>query len=43
MFLGVLSIVEWAVRAADILPDDTLCIFMEYGENEGERIYQCTF
>lgn len=40
---GGVSIVEWADRAAEILPDDTLCIFLEYGENEGERIYQCTF
>ncbi len=42
-YKGGVSIVEWADRAAEILPDDTLCIFMEYGENEGERIYQCTF
>ena len=37
------SIVEWADQVAEILPDETLCIFIEYGENEGERIYQCTF
>ncbi len=42
-YKGGVSIVEWADQAAEILPDDTLCIFMEYGENEGERIYQCTF
>ena len=37
------SILEWADQVAEILPDETLCIFIEYGENEGERIYQCTF
>lgn len=40
---GGVSIVEWADRAAEILPDETLCIFIAYGEKEGERIYQCTF
>ncbi len=42
-YKGGVSIVEWADQAAEILPDDTLCIFMEYGEKEGERIYKCTF
>ena len=42
-YKGGVSIVEWADQAAEILPDDTLCIFIEYGENEGERIYKCTF
>lgn len=37
------SVVEWADRAAEFLPDETLCIFIEYGEKEGERIYKCTF
>lgn len=36
-------IVEWADQVAEILPDETLCIFIEYGEKEGERIYRCTF
>ncbi|MGN0659076.1 MAG: tRNA (adenosine(37)-N6)-threonylcarbamoyltransferase complex ATPase subunit type 1 TsaE [Emergencia sp.] len=40
---GGVSIVEWADQAAEILPDDTWCIFIEYGEKEGERIYKCTF
>lgn len=40
---GGVSIVEWADRVAEILPDETLCIFIEYGEKEGERIYKCTF
>ena len=36
-------IIEWADMVAEILPDDTICVFMEYGENEGERIYRCAF
>ena len=40
---GGVCIIEWADRIADILPDETICVFMEYGEQEGERIYQCTF
>lgn len=42
-YKGGVSIVEWADQVAEILPDDTLCIFIEYGEREGERIYKCTF
>ena len=42
-YAGGVSIVEWADMVAEILPDDTLCIFIEYGEKEGERIYKCTF
>lgn len=42
-YKGGVSIVEWADQVAEILPDDTLCIFIEYGEKEGERIYKCTF
>ena len=40
---GGVCIIEWADRIADVLPDETICVFMEYGEQEGERIYQCTF
>lgn len=36
-------IVEWADQVAEILPDETLCIFIEYGKTESERIYKCTF
>ena len=36
-------IVDWADQVAEILPDETMCIFIEYGEKEGERIYRCTF
>ena len=42
-YKGGVSIVEWADMVAEILPHETLCIFIEYGENEGERIYKCTF
>lgn len=37
------SIVEWADLIEDILPEDTLYIYIEYGKKEGERIYKCTF
>lgn len=42
-YKGGVSIVEWADMVAEILPDETLCIFIEYGEKERERIYKCTF
>ena len=42
-YAGGVSIVEWADQVAEILPDDTMCIFIEYGQKEGERIYKCTF
>lgn len=40
---GGVCIIEWADRVAEILPDETICIFIECGEKEGERIYKCTF
>lgn len=40
---GGVSIIEWADMIAEILPDDTKLIFMEYGEKEGERVYKCSF
>lgn len=42
-YAGGVCVIEWADQIAEILPDDTKCIFIEYGENEGERIYKCTF
>ncbi|MGI6212311.1 MAG: tRNA (adenosine(37)-N6)-threonylcarbamoyltransferase complex ATPase subunit type 1 TsaE [Anaerovoracaceae bacterium] len=36
-------VIEWADRVAEILPDDAKVIFLEYGEHEGERRYQCSF
>lgn len=40
---GGVCVIEWADRIAELLPEDTRCIFMEYGAEEGERIYRCTF
>ncbi len=42
-YAGGVCVIEWADQIAEILPDDTKCIFIEYGEKEGERIYKCTF
>ena len=40
---GGVCIIEWADKIAEILPYDTKLILLEYGEEEGERIYKCTF
>ncbi|MBQ1489659.1 MAG: tRNA (adenosine(37)-N6)-threonylcarbamoyltransferase complex ATPase subunit type 1 TsaE [Eubacterium sp.] len=40
---GGVCVIEWADRIAEVLPDETCCIFMSRGEGEEERIYQCTF
>lgn len=36
-------IVEWADMILDILPENAKFIYLEYGKNEGERVYKCTF
>jgi len=36
-------IVEWADIVEEILPEYAKVIFIEYGEDEGERLYRCTF
>ncbi|MBF1133877.1 MAG: tRNA (adenosine(37)-N6)-threonylcarbamoyltransferase complex ATPase subunit type 1 TsaE [[Eubacterium] brachy] len=36
-------IVEWADIVEEIIPEDAKVIFIEYGEDEGERLYRCTF
>lgn len=36
-------VVEWADLIEEILPEDALRIEITYGQQEGERIYQCTF
>ena len=36
-------IVEWADIGEEIIPEDAKVIFIEYGEDEGERLYRCTF
>ncbi len=40
---GGISIIEWADMVAEVLPEDAKLILMEDGEEEGERIYRCTF
>lgn len=41
--MGGVCVIEWADMIAEILPNNTKCVFMEYGAKEGERIYRCTF
>ena len=36
-------VVEWADLIEELLPPEAKRIYIEYGEREGERIYQCTF
>ena len=38
-----LCVVEWDDMVEEELPEDSLYIYIEYGEKEGERIYKCTF
>jgi len=38
-----LCVVEWADLVEEELPEDTMYVFIEYGNEEGERIYKCTF
>jgi len=40
---GGICVIEWADRVAEVLPDETKVIFIEYGEHESERVYKCTF
>lgn len=39
-FLGGdgLCVIEWADIVADVLPEDSIAIHIEYGSNEGERV-----
>ena len=37
------SIVEWADMVEELIPENAKIIFIDYGENEGERIYRCSF
>ncbi|MDO4394085.1 MAG: tRNA (adenosine(37)-N6)-threonylcarbamoyltransferase complex ATPase subunit type 1 TsaE [Bacillota bacterium] len=37
------SIVEWADIIDELIPENAIRINIEYGINEGERIYRCTF
>lgn len=36
-------VVEWADLIEDLLPENAVRIQLEYGGEEGERIYQCIF
>ena len=36
-------IVEWADIVEEIIPEDAKVIFIEYGEDEGERLYKRIF
>ncbi|MCQ2551406.1 MAG: tRNA (adenosine(37)-N6)-threonylcarbamoyltransferase complex ATPase subunit type 1 TsaE [Clostridia bacterium] len=38
-----LCVIEWADQIEEILPEDTMYIYIERGEKEEERIYSCTF
>ncbi len=43
-FFGAgVCVVEWADLIAELLPENTKYIYLQYGENPEERIYQCTF
>lgn len=37
------SVVEWADMIEEIIPEDAKIIFIEYGAEEGQRIYRCNF
>ena len=37
------SIVEWADMVEELIPENAKIIFIDYGSNEGERIYRCSF
>lgn len=37
------SIVEWADKIMEIIPDGAILIHIEYGNTPDERIYKCTF
>ena len=38
-----LTVIEWADLIEEALPENTLRIYMEYGDKEDQRIYKCTF
>ncbi|MEA4923637.1 MAG: tRNA (adenosine(37)-N6)-threonylcarbamoyltransferase complex ATPase subunit type 1 TsaE [Eubacteriaceae bacterium] len=38
-----ICVVEWADLIEDLLPEDAKIIHIEYGSNENERIYRCSF
>lgn len=40
---GGVCVIEWADLIEELLPEYTKTIRIEYGKNQEERIYQCTF
>lgn len=38
-----LTVIEWADLIEEALPENAMRIYMEYGEEEDQRIYRCTF
>jgi tRNA threonylcarbamoyladenosine biosynthesis protein TsaE len=40
---GGICVIEWADKLAEILPESSKYIFMDYGKEKGQRIYRCTF
>ena len=38
-----ICIVEWADLISDIIPENAMIIFIDYGKNPQERIYRCSF
>ena len=38
-----LTVIEWADLIEEALPEDALRIYIDFGENEEQRIYRCTF
>ncbi len=36
-------VIEWANLVEELLPEHTKTIEIQYGQQEGERIFQCTF
>lgn len=38
-----ICVIEWADLIEDMIPEDAIRIFIEYGDGEEERTYRCTF
>ena len=42
MYGDGVCVIEWADLIEELLPEHTIRIEIQYGENEGERSYRCT-
>ena len=40
---GGVTVIEWADLVPELIPEDARVIDIEYGEEEDERIYNCSF